>query len=86
MVMKANATKSIPAGMFKAQCLQLMDEVKATGIPLIITKHGKPVAKLVTATPEVKPFRSLHGRSKGQIKILGDIVNPLPNEWKADRD
>jgi len=86
MVMKANATKSIPAGIFKARCLQLMDEVKATGIPLVITKRGKPVASVVPVEEKDKPFRPLHGRSKGQIKILGDIVNPLPNEWKADRD
>ena len=85
MVMKAVKPKVIPAGAFKAQCLHLMDEVKETGVPLVITKRGKPVVKLVPATPEAKPFRSLYGRTRGSMKILGDIISPLPNEWEADQ-
>jgi len=41
--------KQIPAGEFKAQCLALMDLVSQTGEPVLITKHGKPMAKLVPA-------------------------------------
>ncbi len=41
------ASKRIPAGEFKAKCLKLMDEVNATGEELVITKRGKPVARLV---------------------------------------
>ena len=82
MVMKANATKTIPAGQFKAQCLQLMDEVNATGIPVVITKRGKPVARLVPV--DTAPFVSLYGLTKGSMKILGDIVEPLPDEWEAN--
>lgn len=85
MVMKTVKAQSIPAGQFKAHCLHLMDEVNETGISLTITKRGKPVARLVPAAQE-KPFRPLYGRMKGSITILGDIVNPLPNEWEADRD
>lgn len=84
--MKAVKPKVIAAGAFKAQCLHLMDEVQETRVPLVITKRGKPVVKLVPATPEIKPFRSLYGRTKGSIKILGDIISPLPNEWEADQD
>ncbi len=86
MVMKAAKPKLIPAGRFKAQCLRLMDEVNETGVPLVITKYGKPVASLVPIEQQKKIFRPLHGRMKGSITILGDIVNPLPNEWEADRD
>ena len=39
--------KQIPAGKFKAQCLAVMDRVSQTGEPVVITKHGKPVVKLV---------------------------------------
>jgi prevent-host-death family protein len=86
MVMKATKSKSIPAGVFKAQCLHLMDEVQETRIPLVITKRGKPVASLVPIEEKKKHFRSLYGRMKGQIQILGDIVSPLPDEWEADQD
>ena len=99
MVMKA-ATKKIPikplpqkqmrviaAGEFKAKCLQLMDEVHQTGTTIIITKRGRPVAQIsAPPAPEQVPFRSLYGLTRGSMKILGDIVSPLPNEWEADQD
>ncbi len=43
--------KTIPAGMFKTNCLTIMDEVKAKRETVVITKHGKPVAKLVRSIP-----------------------------------
>ena len=46
MVIFMDEKRSIAAGEFKAKCLKLMDEVQATGQEIIITKHGKPVAKL----------------------------------------
>ena len=39
--------KQMPAGEFKAQCLAIMDKVQKTGEPVLITKHGKPIARLV---------------------------------------
>lgn len=67
MVMKTEAakpeTRTIGAGEFKAKCLQLMDEVKEKKLHLIVTKRGKPVVEIGPATPEVKPFRSVVGRS-----------------------
>ena len=45
----ADATRTIPAGEFKAKCLKLMDEVSETGVPIVITKRGKPVSRLVPA-------------------------------------
>jgi prevent-host-death family protein len=48
----------IPAGEFKARCLKLMDEVRATRRPIVITKRGKPVARLVPVE-EVTPRRDL---------------------------
>ena len=72
--------KTIGAGEFKAKCLHLIDEVAEQRAPLVITKRGKPVAKLVPIDNE--PV-SLFGRMKGTVKILGDIVNgPLDeSEW-----
>lgn len=67
-------TKYIPAGEFKAQCLKLMDEVEATGGEIVITKRGKPVAKLM---PVEKKRKSSFGCMKGTIEILGDIMEPV---------
>jgi prevent-host-death family protein len=75
-------TKTIPAGQFKARCLAIMDEVQAKRQAVVITKRGKPVAKLVPVE-EAKDdiFGFLKG--KGKIEIKGDIVSPVlsPEEW-----
>jgi prevent-host-death family protein len=76
--------KSVGAGEFKAKCLRLLDEVARQRAPLIITKRGKPVAKLVPIDDE--PL-TLYGRMAGMGRILGDIVNPLDDlEWNADAE
>ena len=72
--------RTIKASEFKAKCLKLMDEVADTGEEIVISKNGRPVARLV-------PFRekpkNLFGIDKGKIEILGDIVEPLDVEWEA---
>lgn len=73
----------IPAGRFKAQCLQLMDQVKDKHITLIITKHGVPVAKLVPI--EEEGFIDLFGALKGGLKVKGDIISPIDEEWDAEK-
>jgi prevent-host-death family protein len=71
-------TKTIPAGEFKAKCLKLMDEVEKTGEELVITKRGKPIARLVPASsPSAERPRSIIGSMKGTVTILGDIVGPV---------
>ena len=66
--------REIPAGEFKAKCLKLMDDVAVTGEELVITKRGKPVARLVPAMEEHPP---LFGSMRGTVKILGDIIEPI---------
>ena len=65
--------KTMPAGQFKARCLKVMDEVRSTRESVVITKKGRPVAKLVPA--EEQP-RDIFGCMKGQVQIVGDIVSP----------
>ncbi|HEY3927629.1 MAG TPA: type II toxin-antitoxin system Phd/YefM family antitoxin [Candidatus Koribacter sp.] len=66
--------KTISAGKFKAQCLALMDDVNATGEPVLITKRGKPVAKLIPI--DQKKPKSILGFMEGEAKIVGDIESP----------
>jgi len=72
--------KTIPAGEFKAHCLAIMDEVQAKRQAVVITKRGKPVAKLV---PLEKERDDIFGFFKDKIKVTGDIVSPAltPEEW-----
>ena len=77
--------RTIAAGKFKANCLAIMDEVQKKREAVLITKRGKPVAKLVPATGEAKDdfFDSM----KGMAKITGDIVSPAfdLDEWEMER-
>ena len=72
--------KTMPAGVFKANCLAVMDEVKAKRETVLITKHGEPVAKLVpVTTDEDEIFGFYHGKGS----VTGDIVSPAlsSKEW-----
>jgi prevent-host-death family protein len=73
--------KQIPAGQFKAQCLAIMDQVSQTGEPVVITKHGKPVVKLVPAENRVD---DIFDYMAGKAKAVGDIVGPVtpPEDWE----
>ena len=62
--------KTIPAGQFKAKCLQIMDEVAAGRESVLITKRGKPVARLVP----IDPAPSILGYMAGRMEIVGNIT------------
>ena len=71
--------KQIAAARFKAQCLSLLDEVDPEGI--VITKHGKPVAKLI---PVGSDSASLIGSLAGKVNIKGHILS-TGVDWNAER-
>lgn len=71
----------ISAGEFKAKCLKLMDEVARTHEPVIITKRGRPVAKMVPMDNENKP--ELFGYMEGTATVRGDIIAPIEVAWEA---
>ena len=73
--------KQMPAGKFKAQCLAVMDKVANSGEPIVITKHGKPVVKLV---PAEKQADDIFDYMAGKAKVVGDIVGPVtpPEDWE----
>ena len=79
----SNGPRTIKASEFKAKCLKLMDEVAETGEEIVITKNGKPVAKLIAHR---EPFKSWFGRDRDIIKITGDIISPIDVEWEAMSD
>jgi prevent-host-death family protein len=75
----------IAAGKFKTNCLAIMDEVQKKRETVLITKRGKPVAKVIPANAEAKDdfFDSM----KGQLIFLGDVVSPAfdLDDWEMER-
>jgi prevent-host-death family protein len=74
--------KTMPAGEFKARCLRVMEDVRKYRTPVVITKKGRPVAKLV---PPDAPAPDVFGCMAGTARIVGDIEAPvLPaSTWHA---
>jgi prevent-host-death family protein len=68
--------RTMAAGKFKATCLAVLDEVQAKREPVVVTKNGKAVAKLVPIDlpEEQDPLDAFYF---GKIEILGDILSPL---------
>lgn len=77
--------RTIPAGQFKPVCLKLMDQVRETGVEIVITKRNQPVAKLVPVTDaDLRPFV---GRSSGVIiASREELLAPVGEDWELGAD
>lgn len=74
----------VPVAEFKARCLRLLDEVATQGRTLLITKRGKPIARVTPADAQVRPLWEDY---KGRVRIKGDIVHfNVADEWEANKD
>jgi prevent-host-death family protein len=73
--------QQVAAGEFKAKCLHLLDEVQRTRKEIVITKRGKPVARML---PVEQQPPSVFGRMKGTVEILGNIVASTGEQWQVD--
>ena len=76
MVIKS---KTMPAGQFKARCLSVLDDVRDSRRPVLITKRGKPVARLV-------PVEDQDARAslRGSVVYEGDLLSAIDASWNAD--
>ena len=72
--------KKIAAAEFKTRCLTLMEDVRSTRQPLLITKRGKPMAKLV---PVDEPKDDFIGRLKGVFEVAPDLDQDPPEPWES---
>lgn len=71
--------KSMPAGLFKTHCLAVMDEVQTKRESVVITKHGRPVAKLV---PVDKNADDIYNFLRGKGAVKGDVISPAIKDWR----
>jgi prevent-host-death family protein len=69
--------RTIAAAEFKAKCLALLDEVASTGVPLVVTKRGRPVATVQPVPPD--RAKSL----RGSVVRERDLVAPIDEAWDA---
>jgi prevent-host-death family protein len=76
--------KTMPAGSFKTHCLAVIDEVYEKHEEVIITKHGKPMARLV---PLEEKEDEIFGFMRGRMKIVGDIISPVDpiDGWDSEK-
>jgi prevent-host-death family protein len=70
--------KTMAAGSFKVHCLAVMDEVQAKRQTVVITKHGRPVAKLV---PADKGTDEIYNFLRGKGTVIGDVISPAIEDW-----
>jgi prevent-host-death family protein len=75
--------QELSAAEFKAKCLKLMDTVQQNRTEIIITKRGKPIAKLIPFTEEPP---AVFGFMADTVTILGDVVSPLEMMWQAEHE
>ena len=74
----------VSAAEFKAKCLSILDEIEERGVPVTITRRGKPVAVLGPA--KKKAWKSPANSFAGRVEIVGDIVNLDTSDlWEVNR-
>lgn len=78
--------KPVTVTHLKAHLLRLLRAIERSGKPLVITRRGRPVARLVPVRPQDR--EPLFGRWKGTIESVGDIIEPAaaPDEWEANAE
>lgn len=74
------APKTVPATEFKTHCLALLEEVRETRQPLLVTRHGKPVVEI---SPYVLKNAARVNPLKGSILFQGDLISPLEEKWDS---
>jgi prevent-host-death family protein len=74
--------RQISVAEFKARCLRLLYEVQRSRKEILITKRGRPVARLLPADTEAPV---LLGRMRGSIEIHGDLIAPIGEIWDAGK-
>jgi prevent-host-death family protein len=79
--------EEIAISKFKATCLAVLERVRKTGMPVLVTRFGEPVAEVVPPHIPETPHREL-GTMQGTARIVGDIISPATDEddWEVLRE
>ena len=79
--------ETIAVSKFKATCLAVLQRVRKTGRPILVTRFGQPIAEIVPPRPPA-PDDGWLGCMRGRAEITGDVVGPVAEAgaWKANRE
>lgn len=82
--MVESAPETISISEFKATCLAVLERVRRTGRPMLITRHGEPIAEVVPPSPRARK-RAWLGAMRGSATVSGNIVDPASDssDWEA---
>ena len=81
----SNVESRYSAAEFKARCLELMDHVRESRVEYVVTKHGRPVARLVPFT-EPRKATTFFGSLKGTVLKYERPFDPIEGQYDIDRD
>ncbi|HEX6031197.1 MAG TPA: type II toxin-antitoxin system prevent-host-death family antitoxin [Tepidiformaceae bacterium] len=76
-------TRTIPAGEFKAKCLALLDEVADSGEEIVVTKRGKPVARLAPLRSATRKKKYHRPSLAHMVEWIGDIESASSGDWEV---
>ncbi len=70
--------RTMAAGEFKAKCLAVMDEVQASGEPVIVTKRGKPVVRILPSDEQTQKEspEAIFGCLRHMLLVPGQTIDP----------
>jgi len=79
--------ETIAVSKFKATCLAVLQRVKKTGRPILVTRFGQPIAEVVPPRPAA-PDEEWLGSMRGRAEITGDVVGPAVEveAWTVHRE
>jgi prevent-host-death family protein len=84
MAKRRPAKSAVGAAEFKARCLELVEHVKEARAEYTITRHGKPVARLVPVDAPAPASRL--GSMRGTLLRYDRPFDPVPGRWSLDQD
>lgn len=76
------SVEEVAVSDFKARCLAILERVRATGRPVLVTKRGRPLAQILPP-PKPMPPNPPFGCMEGTAWEVADIVQPLDDDWEA---
>lgn len=79
--------RSVAISKFKAECLGILETVRRTGEPVLVTRFGKPVAEVVPPSSQAQSDDWIDSMA-GKARIVGDLIEPVASEeeWEVLRD
>lgn len=73
--------RSVSVSDFKAHCLQYLEQASSLKIECVVTKRGKPIAKLIPIESQSPSLE--FGSMRGSGSIKGDVIDPINTDWEA---